>query len=320
MPTPLNPYAICVVGPTASGKTDLAQLIALEFDGEVISADSMQIYKGMDIGTGKISSEDMLVPHHGLDIVDPGVPFSAALFQEYSRRCYADIKTRKRQTVLAGGTGFYVRAFLDDYQFPKGEQENNPVREHYSEYLNTHGPKGLWELLEEKDPKSAYAIHPNNTKRVIRALELNSEGISYAERLDQLQDIKEIVPNIMIGLKVDSDILAERIEARVDKMREMGLVSEVESLLERGFREAITSNKAIGYKEIVRYFDGECSLEQAFSDIKQATRRYAKRQRTWFNKDKRIHWIDANQVDPVDSLEMSISIIESVSDRGDHED
>ena len=285
---------ICVVGPTASGKTDVAQLLAQNLGGEVVSADSMQIYRGMDIGTGKLPEEERLVPHFGFDLVNPGEPYSAAVYQQYARECFSDIDYRGKRALLVGGTGLYVRAAIDAYDFPKGEQVDNPVREKWTAYYEENGADELWERLRERDPESASVIHPNNVRRVIRAFELLEEGTTYATQKENLATIPQAVPAKFIGLAVDPEILNRRIERRVDIMIECGLVSEVKRLLDEGFREGITAPQAIGYKEVVSALDGDISLDEAIEQIKTATRRYAKRQRTWFRKDTRITWIDAN--------------------------
>lgn len=300
---------VCIVGPTASGKTDLAQALALKLDGEVVSADSMQIYRGMDIGTGKIPVGERLVPHHGFDLVDPGQPYSAALFQEYARNCISEIRSRGKRSILAGGTGLYVRAAIDDYEFPKGEQVDNPIRDFYTAYAEQNGPQALWDLLHEKDPDSARILHPNNVRRVVRAFELLDEGRSYAEQAANLARIPEHIPSVFIGLQVDPEILRQRINARVDKMVEQGLIEEVKLLLDRGFRDGITAQQAIGYKEIVRALDDHITMEEAIEEIKASTRRYAKRQRTWFRKDSRIHWLDANTYDLELLVEQASEII-----------
>lgn len=288
---------ICVVGPTATGKSELAQNIAEHVGGEIVSADSMQIYKGMDIGTAKVPLSERRVAHFGLDLVDPGQPYSAALYQQYARSVFKDIASRGKIAVVVGGSGFYVRAAIDDYDFPKGEQTENPVRERYFRYLAENGVSALWDKLDEVDPKSASVIHPNNTKRVIRALEMHEEGISYADQVQRLQVIEPVFDTVMIGLSCQRELLGARIGKRVDTMREMGLEDEVSQLLDAGFRDGLTSQHAIGYKEIVDAFDGGRSIDQAYEDIKQATRRYAKRQRTWFRKDERINWIDCVDAD-----------------------
>lgn len=288
---------VCVVGPTASGKTDLAQRIAVALNGEVVSADSMQIYRGMDIGTGKLPAGERLVPHHGFDLIEPGEPYSAALFQTYARDCFRSIDARGKRSVLCGGTGFYVRAALDDYEFPAGEQVDNPIRERYLGIARDEGPETLWGLLAASDPASAALIPAADVKRVVRAFELLDTGVTYAAQREKLAHIPQVVPAIFLGLSVDPALLRARIDARVDAMVEAGLVGEVTRLLEQGFREGITAPQAIGYKEIVASLDGEVSLAEAIEQIKVATHRYAKRQRTWFRKDTRIQWLDANERD-----------------------
>ena len=285
---------ICIVGPTASGKSALAQALAVEIGGEVVSADSMQVYRGMDIGTGKVLPEERLVAHHGLDLVDPGEPYSAALFQEYARTCFADIHARGKEAVLCGGTGFYVRAAIDDYAFPKGEQVGNPLREELNAFASEQGARALWERLAAVDRASASIIPENDVKRVVRAFELLEEGLTYAEQKEKLAHIPQYWPCTFIGLAVDPRVLRERIDARVDEMVERGLVDEVRNLLAKGFRKGVTAPQAIGYKEIVAALDGDISFEEAIDAIKTATHRYAKRQRTWFRKDPRIEWIDAD--------------------------
>ncbi len=287
---------VCIVGPTASGKSDLAQDIAERVEGEIVSADAMQVYRGMDIGTGKLPRAGRRVPHFGLDLVDPGEPYSAALFQSYARARFTEIAERGHRPFLVGGTGFYVRAAIDDYDFPAGEQTNNPVREHWRFYAEEQGSDALWEELRRVDPKSAAVIHPHEVKRVIRAFELLAQGESYARQRDRLQKLPQAVDAVFIGLAVEPSLLCERIDARVDAMMDAGLVDEVRGLLDRGLREGITAPQAIGYKEIVAALDGECDLNEAVAAIKQATRRYAKRQRTWFRKDERIHWLDADAI------------------------
>lgn len=305
----LSHPVICVVGPTASGKTALAQGLACALDGEVVSADSMQIYAGMDIGTGKLLPEERLVKHHGFDLVDPGQPYSAALFQSFARDAFSQIDAREKRVILAGGTGFYVRAAIDDYDFPEGEQVDNPVREACLAYAQQQGSKALWEQLSHYDSESAAVIAPADTKRVARAFELFAEGLSYAEQRRKLATIPQAVPACFIGLSVDPDILRQRIDERVDQMVRDGLIDEVQGLLEKGLREGITAPQAIGYKEIVSALDGEISLEEAIEQIKVATHRYAKRQRTWFRKDKRIQWLNADEFDLERLLAESLEIV-----------
>ena len=293
----LSAPAIAIVGPTASGKTDAAQIVAERLGGEVVSADSMQIYRGMDIGTGKLPASERRVPHHGFDLVDPGEPYSAALFQAFARRCFRDIDARGKRAVLCGGTGQYVQAAIDDFAFPKGDQVENPVRERWTAYAEEHGNQALWEALEARDPASAAVIHPNNVRRVVRAFELLEEGGSYAEQKQRLATVAPFVPAVQLGLAVEPAILNERIDARVDAMVAAGLVDEVRGLLTAGFRDGVTAPQAIGYKEIVEALDGNTTLEEAVQAIKTATRRYGKRQRTWFRRDRRIRWVNADAGD-----------------------
>lgn len=288
---------IVIVGPTASGKSDLAQEVARRVRGIVLSADSMQVYRGMDIGTGKVSADEMVVPHAGLDLVEPGQPYSAALFQEYGRGVIDGARSLGKQVIVCGGTGFYVRALIDDFRFPAGEQVNNDIRDRYSRFLACYGAHALWEELRRVDPASADDVHENDTKRVIRAFELLSEGTSYHEQRQAFSHIDQFYAARFFGLAVDPAILNRKIDCRIDAMVERGLVHEVESLLARGFRGALTASQAIGYKEIVAYLEGHCTLEQAVEQVKISTHRYAKRQRTWFRKDGRIAWLDANEFD-----------------------
>lgn len=289
-----NRPVIAIVGPTASGKTDVAQIVASVLDGEVVSADSMQIYRGMDIGTGKLPSSERIVPHHGFDLVDPGEPYSAALFQSFARDAFAAIAERGKRAVLCGGTGLYVKAAIDAYEFPAGDQVGNPVRERWTAFAEREGAQALWDELNRLDPDSARELHPNNVRRVVRAFELLAEGRSYAEQKRNLASIEAAVPAVQFGLAVTPSVLNERIDARVDAMVEAGLVGEVRGLLDAGFREGVTAPQAIGYKEIVEALEGRCTLDEAIAAIKQATRRYGKRQRTWFRRDERIRWIDAD--------------------------
>lgn len=309
---PLERPVVCVVGPTASGKTDVAQEMALRLGASVISADSMQIYRGMDIGTGKILPADRKVVHHGIDICDPGEAYSAALFQRYARNLFERADRAGETSVLAGGTGLYVRAAIDDYSFPHGEQVENPVRMAYQRFLEEHGAQALWEELARVDAESADLIHPNNTRRVIRAFEMiELEGTTYARQHEGFSHMAQFVPAVFVGLAVDPELLKRRIDERVDAMVERGLVEEVEFLLSQGFESALTAREAIGYKEIVAALREECTLDAAIDEIKLATRRYAKRQRTWWRKDDRIAWIDADDADVPRIVDDAMALLDS---------
>jgi tRNA dimethylallyltransferase len=191
----------------------------------------------------------------------------------------------------------YIRGVIDDYEYPKGDQVGNPVREAYTARLGEVGAEALWEELKERDPESAALIHPNNTKRVIRAFEMLAQGTTYARQNARLKVIPQVVPASYLALSVDPEVLNDRIAARVDSMVESGLIDEVRNLLDRGFREAVTAPQAIGYKEIVAALDGRCSMDEAVEQIKTATRRYAKRQRSWLRGDARVEWIEATDTE-----------------------
>lgn len=283
---------LVIVGPTASGKSEVAQLAAEALDGEVVSADSMQIYRGMDIGTAKVPVAQRRVVHHLIDICDPGEAYSAQIFQTMARECIRDIDSRGKTPILCGGTGFYVQAALEDMRFPKGEQTENPFREELEDYLAEHGSQALWDRLSQLDAPSASIIHPNNSKRVMRALEMASQGVSYAEQSRNIKCLDEVLPSVRFVTVKSPEALQQSIEKRVDEMFEEGLVSEVEGLMNEGFESALTAPQAIGYKEVVSALKGEYSLEEAKDLIKIATRRYAKRQRSWFRRDKLLIPVD----------------------------
>ncbi len=294
---------LAIVGPTAVGKTAVAEAVAVHLGSEIVSADSMQVYRCMDIGTAKPAPAERLVPYHCLDLVDPGEEFSAALFQRHARVAIAEISARGLIPVLAGGTGLYVRAALDDMRFPAGETAENPVRERYEALAAEKGSQALWELLRDRDPTSAELIHPNNTRRVVRAFEmLELDGTSYAEQRQGFSARESVYDATIVGLTMEREALYRRIERRVDAMIAAGLLGEVEALLHAGFREALTANQAIGYKELVGVVEGRESLDEAVELIKRATRRYAKRQLTWFRADPRVIWVDVSDASAEDAV------------------
>lgn len=278
------------------GKTALAEEIAVRLGGEVVSADSMQVYRGMDIGTAKPAPYERRVPYHCIDVADPGEPYSAALFQRDAREAIERIARRGRLPVLCGGTGMYVRAALDDWDFPAGEQTDNPIRARWEAFLAEHGPQALHAELARLDAPSAQLVHPNNSRRVVRALEMHDLGESYAEQHAGFSVRRSIYNARLFGLAMDRERLYERVDARVDAMISAGLLGEVEGLLEAGFRDALTAAQAIGYKELVPVIEDGADLDDAVAAIKQASRRYAKRQLTWFRADERIEWIDVTDL------------------------
>ena len=286
---------IAIVGPTAVGKTALAEELSVRLGGEIVSADSMQVYRGMDIGTAKPPATERRVPYWCIDLAEPGEPFSAALFQRAAREAIGDIVGRGKLPVIAGGTGLYVRAAVDPMEFPSGNQTGAP-RAAFEAYAAEHGPEALYALLEERDPESAAVIHRNNTRRVVRALEMVDDGISYALQREGFSARTSVYDAHFVGLEFDRELLYARIDARVDAMVEGGLLGEVESLLEAGLRDAITAAQAIGYKEFVPVIEQGADLDQATWAVKQASRRYAKRQLTWFRADPRVQWIDVTEL------------------------
>ena len=305
-----RPTVIAVVGPTAVGKTEAAEQIALALNGEVVSADSMQVYRGMDIGTAKAPPEARRVPYHCIDLVDPGSPYSAALFQRDARSVIDSIAERKHMPVMCGGTGLYVRAALDDWSFPVGELAS-PSRARLEALAAEIGPDALHARLAEADPVAAAAIHPNNSRRVIRALEMAENGASYADQAASFAERTSWYPTVFVGLTMERSALYERIEARVDAMLDVGLAAEVADLLSAGYREALTATQAIGYKELVCVLEGESTLAEAAAAIKQATRRYAKRQLTWFRGDPRIQWLDVTDLSGAETTAEVLQLVES---------
>lgn len=278
---------MAIVGPTASGKTALSLELAKRLDGEIINGDSMQVYRGMSIGTAKIEPHEMDgVVHHLLDIKDPDAPFSVAEYQQLVRGKIADIQSRGKFPIIVGGSGLYVQAVLFDYRFSE-EQVDEALRQSLAEELQKKGPKAMHERLLALDPEAD--IHPNNTRRVLRAIEINLGGLDKEERTLALSPMYN---ELIVGLDIPRPILYERINGRVDAMIEKGLVEEVRALYERGIRE-VQSIQAIGYKEIYAYFDGKLEFDEAVNQIKQNSRKYAKRQFTYFKNKLPIFWIDA---------------------------
>lgn len=287
-----KPKILCVVGPTASGKTDYAVELALKCGGEVVSCDSMQIYKHMDIGTAKPTADEMKgVKHHMIDIIEPNESFSVALFSEMARECIDDILLRGKMPVLCGGTGLYFDSTINNINFIQMDTD-----EEYRKYLESaakeFGNEYVYKILKRVDEESAESIHPNNLKRVIRALEIYKTTGKKKSELDKEQLSEPLYEPEITGLMRDREVLYDRINKRVDIMMEKGLVEEVSELIKMGIDTEATSMQAIGYKEIIEYLDGKTSLSDAVDKIKRESRRYAKRQLTWFKRNEKIHWIN----------------------------
>lgn len=288
---------LAVVGPTASGKSRLAAELARKYGGEVVSADSMQIYKGMDIGTAKVTPEETLgVPHHCIDFLEPSQTFSVAEYVRMAGACIQDIHARGKLPVLAGGTGLYVRTLLHGTQLSEGGGEEPTLREALREKAQREGGAALLEELRQFDPQSAERIHPNNIPRLIRAIEIyRTTGRTMTQQMEESHKIPSPYSALMLGLTfADREKLYDRINRRVDQMVESGLLEEARRFLESP-EEKVTAMQAIGYKELAPYFADEIPLEEAVESIKRETRRYAKRQLTWFRRDPEIHWIEVDR-------------------------
>lgn len=316
---PAEPFVIAIVGPTASGKSSLAQEIALRRTCDVLSADAMQVYKHLNIGTAKLMPEDQKVVHHGIDLIEPNQSFSAAQYQDYARKIINQALILKRGIVVTGGTGLYIRAALDNMEFAPGEQEHNVIREKYDHIYEEEGIDALYDLLIKADPDAGEYVHKNNVKRVIRALEIVENGELYSSRAQHFKERKDYYPTLYIGLDLSREVLYERINNRVDDMISQGLVSEVEDLLEKGLLEGKTASQAIGYKELSDVILHGAPLTDAVDLIKQQSRRYAKRQLSWFRSDPRIHWITCDNLTSTEIVSSALELIASYeSEKNDH--
>lgn len=297
---------VVIVGPTAVGKTRLGIEVAKAFGGEVINGDAMQVYRGLNIGTAKVTPEEADgIPHHLIDILEPTEDYTVAAFQKDARRLITSLNHEGKLPVLVGGTGLYVKAALYDYQFNEASEDPD-LREALQKRAEEEGPEVLYKKLLEVDPGAAERIHPNNLQRVIRALEIfQKTGKAMSEHLPT-ESPKLVMDPVVIGLTMDRPLLYERINNRVDQMIQQGLVEEAKSLYDRGVRKT-QSVMAIGYKELFGTFDGEYSLEEAIELIKKNSRRFAKRQLTWFRHQMPIEWFDVT--DSLDSFEKKIEEI-----------
>ncbi|MCA0969054.1 tRNA (adenosine(37)-N6)-dimethylallyltransferase MiaA [Halobacillus litoralis] len=302
----MKPIVISVVGPTAVGKSKLGIEIAKKFNGEVISGDSMQIYRTMDIGTAKVTEEEMEgVPHHMIDIKNPDEAFSVAEFQSTVQELIHDVHNRGKLPILVGGTGLYIQATLYDFHF-SDEKKDETVMKRLEEEKNELGIAALYERLKQVDPIQAEKVHPNNHRRVLRALEVyETTGRAMSQHQETQPEESPFKP-VLIGLEMDREALYERINNRVDQMMEEGLLEEVKRLYEEGLEEA-QSMKAIGYKEFIPYFKGEYDLDRAVELLKRNSRRYAKRQYTYFRNKMKVSWYNVSLDDYEEKFEMILS-------------
>ena len=284
---------IVICGATATGKSDIAIEVAREIGAEIINADSMQLYKGMDIGTAKLSIEERGgIPHHLLDVLEVSQDSTVAWYQELARTTISDIHARGRDAVIVGGTGLYIKAILDDLNFP----DTDPVvRAKLEAEAEEFGSASLFARLEELDPAAALAIDRANTRRIIRALEvIEITGQPFTANLPR-EDSSRYPDALQFGLVMDREHLRERIDLRVDRMWEAGFVDEVDRLIGEGIKAGATAQRALGYAQIIAMREGTMSEEEAKEDTKRASRQYARRQETWFSRDERITWISPRQ-------------------------
>lgn len=307
---------LVIVGPTGVGKTALAVELALRLQGEVVTADSMQVYKGMDIGTAKPSPDEMQgVRHHLIDVVTPDTPFNVAMYRDLAHEVIAQIHSRGNLPIVSGGTGLYVRAILDEFLFPD-QGANTAVRERLARTAEEKGREYLHNKLAEIDPDTAARLHPNDVRRVIRALEVfETTGRTMSEQIAEAQAAEPRYRDIRIGLTRPREELYRRIDQRVDEQLKQGLIDEVRQL-RASYDLEKTALQALGYKEIITYLDGEATLEEAVLRLKQQTRHYAKRQYTWFKRDPSIRWFDlSGYQDPIEAAESICEwIVEALPD------
>jgi len=284
---------IIICGPTATGKSDLALEVAGLIDGEIVNADSMQLYKGMDIGTAKLSIDERNgIPHHLLDILTVEEDASVAQYQTLARAAVDEIRSRNKAAIIVGGTGLYIKSIIDEMNFPETDPELRKKLENEAELLGT---AELYSRLRLLDPEAATAIEPANTRRIIRALEvIEVTGQPYSANLPSDTSLR--YPDALhIGLSMERSSLAPRIEARVHRMWQSGLLDEVDELIEAGLLKGSTAQRAIGYAQVIAMRKGEISEAQAIEETIVATRKYVRRQETWFKRDPRIQWIGEDQ-------------------------
>ncbi len=288
---------IIIAGPTAVGKTNISISLAKAVNGEIISADSMQVYKGMDIGTAKIRKDEMQgVPHHMIDILEPSDEFNVVTFADKAKTLVEEINKRGHIPIVVGGTGFYIQALLYDIDFTENDDDVT-YRNELSALANEKGNEYVHDMLKEVDRESAEKIHPNNIKRVIRALEFykKSHMCISVHNKEQSQKTSPYVYRYF-ALTNTRDVIYDRIEKRIDEMVEEGLVDEVKGLMESGARRDYVSMQGLGYKEIAAFIDGECSLEEAVDTLKKGTRHFAKRQITWLKRENDVIWLDKSEM------------------------
>lgn len=284
---------IVICGATATGKSDIALDIAERIGAEIINADSMQLYRGMDIGTAKLKvSERREIPHHLLDVLDVTEDSTVAWYQEHARSAIAEIHSRGLHAIIVGGTGLYIKAILDDLNFPETDPQ---VRANFEKLGEEFGANYLFERLQELDPAAALAIDRANIRRIVRALEvIEITGKPFTANLPR-EDSSRFPDALQFGLVMDREHLRDRIDLRVDRMWQEGFVAEVDELITQGIRRGTTAQRALGYAQILAMRDGTLSEDEAKEETKRASRQYARRQETWFSRDQRIQWVATHQ-------------------------
>lgn len=288
---------VIIAGPTAVGKTENSIRLAKAINGEIISADSMQVYKRMDIGSAKIMPEEMQgIRHHLIDVLEPTEEFNIVRFQTMAKKAVQEIVSNGKIPILVGGTGFYIQSLLYDIDFKEEENIDTTLRESLQHFADTNGKEALHERLKEIDPESAEAIPPGNVKRVIRAIEFYETHHEKISSHNKEQKEKESPYNFAFFVLTDErPILYERIDKRVDSMLKNGLIDEVKALQAEGLTRSHISMQGLGYKEILAYLEGEITLEEAIYILKRDTRHFAKRQITWFKREKEVKWLDKSK-------------------------
>lgn len=294
---------IVLTGPTAVGKTELSIALAHHLNGSIISADSMQVYRYMDIGTAKIMPEEMDgIKHYLVDALEPDEEFNVVRFQKMAKQAMNEIYQQGKIPIVVGGTGFYIQALLNDINFEE-TKESASFRTELEQYAKDFGAEALHAKLREVDEVSANLIHPNNIKRVIRALEFYKEtGQPISQHNEEEKKRKSPYDFRYFVLTNDRQVLYDRIEHRIDLMVSNGLIQEVQFLKEKGYTRDLVSMQGLGYKEILAYLDGECTLEEAIYILKRDTRHFAKRQLTWFRREENVIWLDKQEYPDTDSL------------------
>jgi len=299
----LKKTVVVIVGATAVGKTKLSIEIAKKFNGEIISGDSMQVYKGMDIGTAKVTQEETKgIPHYMIDIKEPNEKFSVADFQVHVQKYIDEISAKQKLPIIVGGSGLYIQGALYNYNFSE-QKRDQTITDKLEKEIEEKGIQSLYERLKKVDPEQAKKIHPNNHRRVVRALEVYEMTGKTMSANHQAQNNESLYNIIYIGLEMDRKLLYNRINARIDIMLENGLEAEVYDLYKRGYKD-YQSMKAIGYKEFIPYFEKEQSLERSIELLKRNSRRFAKRQNTWFKNKMDLNWYTINPEQPRTSFQI----------------